>query len=120
MPAAAREQRHSHNMQYGSAFGAGGAVARFPGRITDHKGSLMLRWLTAPMAVVGLAAAAPPHQQPTPAPLPQETRPSDLSGGDIGKAKAAKEKGEREQAARNREWDAKWKKLNSEGVCKGC
>jgi len=67
----------------------------------------MLRWLTAPMAVVGLAAAAPPHQQPTPAPLPQETRPSDLSGGDIGKAKAAKEKGEREQAARNREWDAK-------------
>ena len=80
----------------------------------------MLRWLTALMAVVGLAAAAPPHQQPTPAPRPQETRPSDWGGGDIAKAKAAREKDEREQAARDREWDAKWKKLNSEGVCKGC
>ena len=78
----------------------------------------MLRWPTAFMAVVGLTAAAPPHQQPTPAPRPQETRPSDLSSGD--KAKAAREKDEREQAARDREWDAKWKKLNSEGVCKGC
>jgi len=73
----------------------------------------MLRWLTALMAVGGLVAAAPPHQQPTPAPLLQETRPSDLGGGDIAKAKAAREKDERVQAARDREWDAKWKKLNS-------
>jgi hypothetical protein len=91
-----------------------------PERIADHTGSLMLRWLTALMAALGLAAAAPPHQQPTPAPRPQETRPSDVSGGDLAKAKAAREKDEREQAARDREWDAKWKKLNSEGVCKGC
>ena len=80
----------------------------------------MLRWLTALMAVVGLTAAAPPHQQPTPVPQPRRLDPRIWVAVTAPRPKLPGRRTSGEQAARDREWDAKWKKLNSEGVCKGC
>ena len=88
----------------------------FTGRIFGlSEGWLMLRWLTGFTAAVALMAAAPSQQQPVPEPTSPEARASDVT-----RTEADRKRKEEEQVARDRAWDARWKQIERNEICKGC